>query len=71
MTMAATTQIVTAGSEASGPNLPPVIRADPEIGALISPLVAWPDTAAPKIPPSVKFQPKCNPIGSHSERVNA
>jgi hypothetical protein len=39
------------------------MKGGPESGATIRPLYCPPETAAPKMPPSVRFQPKCNPIG--------
>ena len=61
---------MTAGSDASAPNAPPVSIVDPEILGWMMPCAAPPDTAMPKIPPCAKFHAAWTPTAIHSRRVN-
>lgn len=56
----------------SGPNSPPVTRADPDVSPFSRPSDSpLPETWVPKTPPWAKFHAKCRPIGSHRLRVAA
>lgn len=71
-TTLAARQTRTATTDASGPKSPPERMAGPWSSPRSTPPdIAWPETAVPKIDPSAKFQPRCNPIGSHNRFVAA
>ena len=70
--IAAARQTSTATTEASGPNAPPVRMGGPLNEPRNTPEpMSLPESVIPNSEPSVKFHPKCKPIGSHSRCVAA